>query len=135
MKLLAAHDTSSGVKISLTPLIDVVFILLLFFMLSAHYARWQQMPVSLPVKGSETRALSAVVPELQLFSDGRIVLAQQVIEPASLAQHLAGQTHVVIRPEAALSLQQLLLLMEQLQRLQIQVIQWHPSLLSEGRQP
>lgn len=135
MKLLAVHDTSSGVKISLTPLIDVVFILLLFFMLSAHYARWQQMPVALPVKGSETRVVSAVVPELQLFSDGRIVLAQQVIEPASLAQHLVGQTHVVIRPEAALSLQQLLLLMEQLQRLQIQVIQWHPSLLSEDTQP
>ncbi|WP_289282422.1 MULTISPECIES: ExbD/TolR family protein [unclassified Methylophaga] len=41
--------------ISLTPLIDVVFILLLFFMLSSTFIQWRQIDVSAP---SESQAES-----------------------------------------------------------------------------
>ena len=37
-------------KISLTPLIDVVFILLLFFMLSSSFSRWFSIDISAPKK-------------------------------------------------------------------------------------
>lgn len=36
--------------ISLTPLIDVVFILLLFFMLSSTFTQWRQIDVSAPTE-------------------------------------------------------------------------------------
>lgn len=38
--------------ISLTPLIDVVFILLLFFMLSSTFIQWRQIDVSAPTEAS-----------------------------------------------------------------------------------
>lgn len=38
--------------ISLTPLIDVVFILLLFFMLSSSFVPWRQINVSMPTATS-----------------------------------------------------------------------------------
>jgi biopolymer transport protein ExbD len=42
--------------ISLTPLIDVVFILLLFFMLSSTFIQWRQIDVSAPSESqSESR--------------------------------------------------------------------------------
>lgn len=36
--------------ISLTPLIDVVFILLIFFMLASNYEDWHAIPIDAPVK-------------------------------------------------------------------------------------
>ncbi len=39
--------------ISLTPLIDVVFILLLFFMLSSSFLKWQQINLSAPVENDD----------------------------------------------------------------------------------
>lgn len=39
--------------ISLTPLIDVVFILLLFFMLSSSFIKWQQIALSSPSEAEQ----------------------------------------------------------------------------------
>lgn len=41
--------------ISLTPLIDVVFILLLFFMLSSSFIPWRQINVSMPTASSQSQ--------------------------------------------------------------------------------
>ena len=38
--------------ISLTPLIDVVFILLMFFMLTFTFTRWKAVDLRFPVAGS-----------------------------------------------------------------------------------
>lgn len=54
--------------ISLAPLIDVVFILLLFFILTTNFTRWRELPVALP---AQAEALD--LPEvrvLQLAADG-----------------------------------------------------------------
>jgi len=40
--------------ISLTPLIDVVFILLLFFMLSSSFVPWRQINISMPTASSSS---------------------------------------------------------------------------------
>ena len=39
--------------IGLAPLIDVVFILLLFFMLTTNFTRWRELPFDLPAAASE----------------------------------------------------------------------------------
>ena len=54
--------------ISLAPLIDVVFILLLFFILTTNFTRWRELPVAMP---AQSEALD--LPEvrvLQLAADG-----------------------------------------------------------------
>ncbi|WP_372880273.1 ExbD/TolR family protein [Psychromonas sp.] len=53
--------------ISLTPLIDVVFILLLFFMLSSSFSQWRQ--IKLPAS-SESQQASLEVITVTLDSDG-----------------------------------------------------------------
>jgi biopolymer transport protein ExbD len=42
-----------SLRISLTSLIDVVFILLLFFMLATTFSQWQQMTLSSVAKGKQ----------------------------------------------------------------------------------
>lgn len=48
--LLKLSSPSKPKAISLTPLIDVVFILLLFFMLSSSFSRWFAIDVSMPMQ-------------------------------------------------------------------------------------
>jgi len=50
--LLKADKPVHRRAISLTPLIDVVFILLLFFMLSSTFTQWRQIDVSAPTEAS-----------------------------------------------------------------------------------
>ena len=67
--------------ISLTPLIDVVFILLLFFMLSSTFSRSQQIELktaSAGEKQQQTKSVNAV-----LLSDNEITLSGVSYHPAS----------------------------------------------------
>lgn len=77
--------------ISLTPLIDVVFILLLFFMLSSTFLQWRQIDLS---TSGETAAEEREVRRLHLFSeDGRFELNGQQYssdDAAALVQPVAG---------------------------------------------
>ncbi|WP_020683874.1 ExbD/TolR family protein [Marinobacterium rhizophilum] len=52
--------------ISLTPLIDVVFILLLFFMLSSTFTQWRQLDLAVPGRGD---APASIQHQVQLLSD------------------------------------------------------------------
>ena len=45
---LTAHPSKRKAVISLTPLIDVVFILLVFFMLSSSFLDWRHQPLGHP---------------------------------------------------------------------------------------
>ncbi len=63
------------VKVSLTPLIDVVFILLLFFMLTTQFSKQQAMRIELPITDA-TALPSQSSDKLRLFllSDGRVTV-------------------------------------------------------------
>ncbi len=54
MRLNQSHSKRRQ-AISLTPLIDVVFILLLFFMLSSSFIPWRQINVSMPTASSQSQ--------------------------------------------------------------------------------
>jgi len=44
-----SHDRGHGVEFNMTPMIDVVFLLIIFFLVSSHLARQDvQMPLPLP---------------------------------------------------------------------------------------
>lgn len=56
----------------LAPLIDVVFILLLFFMLTTGFVPWRQIDVSFPAQGDEPRESELLA--VQVLDGGRALL-------------------------------------------------------------
>ncbi|MGB0941185.1 MAG: ExbD/TolR family protein [Marinomonas sp.] len=72
---LNQSNTKRRQAISLTPLIDVVFILLLFFMLSSSFIPWRQINVSMPTATSQSKT---DVMRLEILDNkGRFVLDNQ----------------------------------------------------------
>jgi len=96
-------------RVAMTPLIDIVFILLLFFILETSFTEFRQLWLPLPEStrgaASETRPL-----ELQLFPDGRIWTGGRTLERGALEaylreMHYASDTVVVLELHSDVSLQ------------------------------
>src|SRR5215475_13095038 len=83
-------DSLDEPQINLTPMIDVVFNLLIFFMLATRFADMErQFDVQLPTAGS-AQPLSNPPDEIvvNVFGDGRLVVGQQPMSADALEQHL-----------------------------------------------
>ncbi|HKI60353.1 MAG TPA: biopolymer transporter ExbD, partial [Mariprofundaceae bacterium] len=65
----------SGQAPNLTPLIDIVFLLLVFFMLTAHFVRDEGLPIELPEAASAISLENNKPVEISISSDGRITHA------------------------------------------------------------
>ena len=57
-------------QVGLTPLIDVVFILLLFFMLATNFESWRSMPIETSNPGAGAAAASQRVLLVRILEDG-----------------------------------------------------------------
>ncbi len=76
--------TSLG--LNLTPLIDIIFLLLVFFMLTAHFVEEQVMDIQLP-KAEQTRTPDELdMVEIVLNSDGTIAINDHTAELEQLEQ-------------------------------------------------
>lgn len=71
-------------QFSLTPLIDVVFQLLIFFMLSMTFLHTQTLTVSTPAQASGETPRDANVVEIWLYSDGAMKVAEKPVTPEGL---------------------------------------------------
>lgn len=74
---------------NLTPLVDVVFLLLLFFMLTSHFVREEVIELNLPeaesgVEGEETL-------EVVLTAAGEILLGERPVAMEELPRQMAGE--------------------------------------------
>ncbi len=78
-----------GVSLNLTPLIDIVFLLVIFFLVASHTARTESTePVDLPTIGeaeddrieAPRRVVVTVTADQTLHVGGRIVTLEQVTE-------------------------------------------------------
>lgn len=81
-----------SVGINMTPLIDVVFQLLIFFLVSSHLAR-QESRMALPLPAAASGAESPVADErprvtLNVLADGALVLIGRRIAPTELEERL-----------------------------------------------
>lgn len=63
-----------GVRIDMTPLVDVAFLLLTFFMLTTQFKPPEEVTVELPSSNSEFKLPESDVMTLTLAKDGRIFL-------------------------------------------------------------
>ncbi|MGB7302333.1 MAG: biopolymer transporter ExbD [Burkholderiaceae bacterium] len=102
--------------VSLTPLIDVVFMLLLFFMLATRFDGWRSIELS---AGSDQ--LAPTDPDRHFLrlrvSQAQLTLAGEVVSLAQVAQRLAqlpSSTRLVVEPADDVPLQRLVTVMDEL---------------------
>ena len=97
--LIKATEANSGVSIELTPLIDMVFLLLIFFLIATTFHQSErEMQIALPV-ASSAAPISAMLQELIINVDveGRIIVGGRSIEPDDLRSMVKDA--VAINPE------------------------------------
>jgi biopolymer transport protein ExbD len=97
--LIKATEANSGVSIELTPLIDMVFLLLIFFLIATTFHQSErEMQIALPV-ASSAAPISAMLQELIINVDveGRIIVGGRSIEPDDLRSMV--KEAVAINPE------------------------------------
>jgi len=108
MQFEATHRSAQA--LNLTPLIDMVFLLLVFFMLTAHFVKDEGLPVDLP-EAANAESLDEQKPlEVDLLGSGRINLDGRPVPVKGLARRLAAQLsmrsekRLVIRADKAASI-------------------------------
>ncbi len=92
---LAATANTKRPLISLTPLIDVVFILLVFFMLASSFLDWRSIELSTPGSGRTGEALEGTL-LIEILPNG-LRLSGERLSPDALVQRL--QSHIAKAPE------------------------------------
>jgi biopolymer transport protein ExbD len=90
--------------IALTSLVDVVFILLFFFMLAARAQTPAQLELQLTAPAA---AASAAIPVVEVLGGGRLQYGQQVFAADALTTQLAGVSALRLRAQPGSRLQDL----------------------------
>lgn len=104
--------------VSLVPLVDVVFILLLFFMLSSTFIQRRQVPMNVAVQAYADSTVDVV--ELRLLSnEGNVSINGESIEKAKVRSFLTGteiskSAVIAIRTEPLVKVQALVTLLDSL---------------------
>jgi len=65
--------------VEITPMIDVVFLLIVFFMTAARFAREQRAPMVLPQEAGEIEQEESAGLVINLMEDGRIVVQDATV--------------------------------------------------------
>jgi len=71
-----------ALPVNLTPLIDVVFLLLIFFMVSTSFSRENQLQINLPTSSTEAAPAPAPGLSLSIHQDGSYALNGRVLSNA-----------------------------------------------------
>ncbi|MFW0777141.1 MAG: ExbD/TolR family protein [Rickettsiales bacterium] len=74
--------------LNLTPLIDVFFILIVFFMLTTTFMRIESMELILPSEGKKATVKQEVV-RLFVHEEGNVTLGQRTLKPEELSETLS----------------------------------------------
>lgn len=94
---IPSHTTTGTVGFNMTPMIDVVFQLIIFFLLSSHLAKQEtQYKLPLPTADSGRQAADDDRPRLTInvLSDGTLLVAGRPITPPELSQRLLERRSV-----------------------------------------
>jgi biopolymer transport protein ExbD len=100
----------SGQAPNLTPLIDIVFLLLVFFMLTAHFVRNEGLPIDLPEAASAVSLEQKKPLEIVISSSGQITISGEQILSGVLVEKITSllssrdEKRIVIRGDADVSL-------------------------------
>lgn len=109
MRIRRSHDTVKVLNV--TPLIDVVFILLVFFMLATNFASYRLIRVETP-RETEVVATSEGAIVIFIKADGGLAFDGNDIEPDALETNIAEVVAIdptrvfLVRPEEGVPLQE-----------------------------
>lgn len=79
--------------VSLTPLIDIVFLLLVFFMLTAHFVKEQALDITLPEAESAKSIDNEEGLEIVLDKTGQILIDKKYVAPNELDEIIQSLLH------------------------------------------
>jgi len=114
--------------IGLTALIDVVFILLMFFMLTSSFEQWKTIQIDSPV--SEIQATTSSVPQfIVLTSSGQLYPLHEENKAISYAdlsdrfwKELDVERPLFLLPEPEVRLQKIILVIEELRAMGLEKV-------------
>ena len=87
MRFVTARERSRTLHIEITPMIDVVFLLIIFFMTTAQFARMTRAELALPIEpGEQERAPEEAGLVINLTQAGEIIVSDQTLDLAQLEQ-------------------------------------------------
>jgi len=104
---------------SLTPLIDVVFLLLIFFMLTSSFLDIRALSVSAPALGTTTTAKDATL-RVGIAADGRLDLDGQTLSLTEIEARVRARVarrpeqRVELVPESSVPLQRIIAVIDRL---------------------
>ena len=129
---LQSHHRKALRRISLTPLADLVFILLVFFILETSFVQFRELAFKVPDEPTNARHAEGESLSIQVFPGGKLWIDGESMALADLSQWLIRQqfgeeTAVTLKVEDSVSLQTLvaamdLLRAQSLPRVQIQAL-------------
>ncbi|MEM9148674.1 MAG: biopolymer transporter ExbD [Pseudomonadota bacterium] len=103
-------------RISLTPLIDVVFILLVFFMLASSFLDWRSIRLSAASSGGPAAGVEGAL--LVELTAGGVRLSGERMDLVTLSARLEGhlertpEQRVLVRPAPAVDMQRMVQLLD-----------------------
>lgn len=108
--------------VNLTPLIDVVFILLIFFMLASNFIQWQFMELGIEeidemVVDQEKISILTIKADNSLRLNSEEVILEDAVSKVTQQLSINSSHAVVIQPEAGVTLQQMINILEPMQEI------------------
>jgi len=94
---------SAKPSVDLTPMLDVVFLLLIFFMVSTRFESVREVPIALPQVGAGTTAQKITNQRVQIQADGGLFLDGSEVKEAELEGRLRTARRVVLSADKAVS--------------------------------
>lgn len=132
---LQSHHKKSIRRISLTPLADLVFILLVFFILETSFTEFRELGFNVPEREEQSKTAGEQL-NLQLFEDGKLWIQGEAIALHQLGSYLDkrqfdAETAVLFEVHDRTALQLVVTAMDQLKSHALEKIQ----ILSLGKSP
>ena len=111
-----SETRSTKPSINLTPLIDVVFLLLIFFMLVSTFLKFNTMPITAVESGPSSAENSQIV-LIQIVGAGRVKINGVMVQLDGLLAHIdslvaKGITKAIVRPMPDVTVQDLVSVLE-----------------------
>jgi biopolymer transport protein ExbD len=99
MKFRRSARKKGPVVIDLTALIDAVFLLLLFFVVTTRFDDFRSLDITLPEAAGAAAGTPFSGQILELSVDGRLLLDDRAIEEPNLAETLRAGATVLLRAD------------------------------------
>ena len=137
MKKRRSSRFDSGVDIPVTPLIDIVFLLLIYFLLTSHFIKHQAIRVDLPKSKLKAQKIKKEILSVTVTREGKIYLNGSEVPKGDLLARLTrfwkeGRREVIIEADRESRVQLLVDVMDAVKRAGFEKIMLKTKQVSDG---